>query len=533
MEPIASSRRWVAAVATIAAAAGLFWAFGALPFQDLPAHAGLMALRARLASSPFEQRFFVLAPHLGPYSFFRATGDALVEPLGPVGAVRFLMTLPVVALPAALGWARHRLHGDGALAATSVGICLTLGFMTILGFASYLLGLAALVVAYALWLDPVDDPNGPGFPSLAAECAAACAATAVLLVHGYAFGIFLALAGAASWAQGRSWRTLVRLRALVPATLLAAFMLAEDRAQGSAPVPSAGMPPGAHFAGLWDKLGLLCTPTLMTRWGVDLALGLGLSGLLALAVVETVRGAPKRTGGRIDGARLRALLAGLAVLGAAFLALPRAVGWFGFVDGRLVPLFLILATLAVDTRSMSRWTRAAWDRATPVAAMALVAIAWAASFAFQAEAAGWREVVAAIPAEAFVLNLPLDPDSDVFTAHPFVHYDKLAVLAKAVVVSDVWFHQGTALYPTSEHPALRLPAEYSESNLQRIDWSCYHLQDWDYVLLRTKPRADRPRVPWTLELVVHAGGWWLFATHARSSESPESFFAFAAAASAS
>src|SRR5258708_23771946 len=108
MKAIASSRRWLAAVATMAAGAGVFWAFDALPFQDLPAHAGLMALRHRLAGSPFEQQFFVLSPHLGPSSFFRAAGDLLLAPLGPVGAVRMLMTLPVVALPVALGWARRR-----------------------------------------------------------------------------------------------------------------------------------------------------------------------------------------------------------------------------------------------------------------------------------------------------------------------------------------------------------------------------------------------------------------------------------------
>jgi hypothetical protein len=41
------------------AAVLVFWVFEALPFQDLPAHAGLIAMRHRFGSSPFEQRFFV------------------------------------------------------------------------------------------------------------------------------------------------------------------------------------------------------------------------------------------------------------------------------------------------------------------------------------------------------------------------------------------------------------------------------------------------------------------------------------------
>ena len=46
----------------------VFWVFEALPFQDLPAHAGLIAMRHRFTDGSFESRFFVLAPHIGPYS---------------------------------------------------------------------------------------------------------------------------------------------------------------------------------------------------------------------------------------------------------------------------------------------------------------------------------------------------------------------------------------------------------------------------------------------------------------------------------
>src|SRR5512143_3378862 len=97
------------------AAIAVFWAFDALPFQDLPAHAGLIAMRHRFAESAFEQRFFVLAPHLGPYSLFRFLGEGFVRVIGPVGAVRALGTLPVLATPLALLFARRRLFADGSL----------------------------------------------------------------------------------------------------------------------------------------------------------------------------------------------------------------------------------------------------------------------------------------------------------------------------------------------------------------------------------------------------------------------------------
>jgi hypothetical protein len=208
----------------------------------------------------------------------------------------------------------------------------------------------------------------------------------------------------------------------------------------------------------------------------------------------------------------RALIACLVVLGATFLVLPHSIGWFGFVDGRLVPLVLLLAVMAVHRESLGRTLRAAYDRSGPLAACAMVSIALWASYAFQAEARGWHEVLAAVPSETRLLNLPVEPNSDIFSAHPFIHYDKLALAERPLVVSDLWFHQGTAVYPTADNPALRLPDSYSESDLKRIDWPAYHLEDWDYVLIRTTASAAKPDVPAALALAAHRGGWWLFRT---------------------
>ena len=97
-----------------------------------------------------------------------------------------------------------------------------------------------------------------------------------------------------------------------------------------------------------------------------------------------------------------------------------------------------------------------------------------------------------------------------FTAHPFVHYDKLALIERHVVVSDIWFHQGSAIYPTRNNPAIRLPDSYSESDLRVIHWDDYRWEDWDYVLIRTSPDAPVLEVPLSLELVRHEGGFWLY-----------------------
>ena len=216
-----------------------------------------------------------------------------------------------------------------------------------------------------------------------------------------------------------------------------------------------------------------------------------------------------RAGGDVETRHARALYAAAAAVTVLFLALPHAVGWFGFVDGRLVPVVLVLVFLGVRRSVLPRRLDQALELGATMAAATITTLALVASFAFQREATGFREVLAKIPAGASILNLPLDPNSDIFTAHPFIHYDKLVLAERPALVSDVWFHQGSALYPTPENPALRLPPTYSESDLKVIDWPAYKLEDWDYVLIRTRPSADKPFAPESLVLEEHRGGWWL------------------------
>jgi hypothetical protein len=308
------------------------------------------------------------------------------------------------------------------------------------------------------------------------------------------------------------------MRAFAPALALAAWVAWRERAStvppGSVALPNAAFAP--HYQSALDKLSLLVTPTLLTRSGVDVAIGLSLWVILGSALVASARSlrhpgpAPDDAAASASRLHTRALLVCLVALAAAFLAFPYSIGWFGFVDGRLVPLLLLLGLMAVRQDALGPRLRLTFDLGGPVAAAAMVAIALHASSAFQAEAVGYRSVLARIPIDATVLNLPLDPNSDAFTAHPFVHYDKLVLADRDAVMSDLWFHQGSAVYPTAENPALRLPASYSESDLRSVDWPAYRLEDWDYVLVRTRPSAPAPAVPAVLTLDDHIGGWWLY-----------------------
>jgi hypothetical protein len=506
---------WIGLGAIGVMALVVFWGFEALPFMDLPAHAGLIAMRHRFAESAFEQRFYVLAPHIGPYSLFRFLGEAFVRVIGPIGAVRVLATLPVIATPLALLFSRRRLFADTTPIYGYIGLALSFGFMTLMGFASYLLGVAVMLFGLTLWLELLVAADEEASPDLRRrEIAMALFAPAIFVAHGHAFVLFLLCAGVSAACTGRRAARFLRLRALLPAVALAGWVAWIERGTttppGSVPVVPELVP---LFRGLAEKLELLVTPTLMTRSGIDFAMAIALWVVALACTFYNVRSLLRRPRGAMATPEVRhsrALYACAGALTALFIALPHVVGWFGFVDGRLLPLILMLVLLGSRRDALPRSLSAALDVGAPAFAAALATVALVASYFFQREAVGYREVLARVPAQSTLLNLPLDPNSDVFTAHPFIHYDKLVLAERPVVVSDIWFHQGSALYPTSENPALRLPASYSESDLKLIDWPAYHLEDWDYVLIRTSLTASQPYTPDALTLDQHVGGWWLF-----------------------
>jgi hypothetical protein len=265
----------------------------------------------------------------------------------------------------------------------------------------------------------------------------------------------------------------------------------------------------------------------MTRTGVDLLVGVGIWIFATSAVLRSIpKAGESQRPAEVASPVIyyaRTLRTGALALFVIFAALPHSIGWFGFVDGRLLPIVLYLALLSIDRERIGPLHRTLLTRGAPIAALAVVSMALLSSYRFQEEARGYREVLAKVPVEARVLNLPLDPDSDMFAAHPFVHYDKLVLAERPIVVSDVWFHQGSALYPTAQNPALRLPSTYSESGLTFVDWPAYEFSDWDYILMRTRPDATSTGAPTTvrsngtevpLRLVDHRGGWWLYSSRA-------------------
>jgi hypothetical protein len=260
----------------------------------------------------------------------------------------------------------------------------------------------------------------------------------------------------------------------------------------------------------------------MTRSGLDVAVGLAIWGVLLASLWATLRDGepPTDEADRRSRKHTQALLVAAAGAAAMFVVLPHAFEWFGFIDGRMVPIVLFLIIACIRRRALGVRLEGILGGVAWCAACVMVSIVLFASYLFQDEAHGYREVLSAVPAEASLLNLPIDPDSAVFTAHPFVHYDKLAAVDRDILPSDVWADRATALYATPDNPQTRLPADYNSANLKSVDWTSFDLSDWSHVLIRTRPGAAAPETPGRLTLLKHEGGFWLYTTASAEGRPP-------------
>lgn len=453
----------------------------------MPAHAGLIALRDRLqhpatdAAALAEASQLMAAPTLGPYSLYRGVGGALARLVGPLAAVRALATLAWFGLPLSLAFARWRLWGRWLPRDLWTGLALGLGLTTLLGLTSFQLGAALLLVANAEWLHVLGRPTRAGLWRVSAL------ACLVFVAHGFAF-VLLALLAMVAWRtfsprRPGSWAAWVP-----PAVVASAAWWAAHRIHVTTPAVS-WLP---RYEPLSAKLALLSSPTLFSRYGVDAAVSLVLWTLAGAALWRS-----RAAGGVVRALRWQALA---LVLG--FALAPHAIGWFGFIDARLLPSALALALLLpVGARGPS-------DRLLAASAWIVVGTALVAVLHFTDEARGWQ-MVTRIPAGSRVLHVPMAPDSRHLAVHPFLHYDKLALIDRPMVVSDLWFHQGSAVYPRATHPALRLPrSRYAIPD--PFAWTAVALAEWDYVLVRTTPDHPPPRLPDGLSLLAHEGGFWLY-----------------------
>jgi hypothetical protein len=502
---------WVLFALLELGAIAVFWCFDAAPFMDFPLHAGVMAMRQRQPHSAFLQQYFVLTSDFGGYPLYRIAADALAGLIGPLAAIRAISTIPVVALPLAMHYARRRLYGDNSPLFVFAALILSFGYMTQMGLSPFLAAFPVLIWALTKWLVLLNEADAGRKPR-GNEIGLAVLAAVLVMIHAYAFGILVFVMLVTAFSAKPLRPRLLRLRVLLPAVLLllfTAWLTMNSRLPPGVVVPV--KPFDAVYGSLLDKLGLLIGPALTTRTGIDVVVGILIWAAAVLGLLATSRSAMPGHAVALRNSCVALLL--------AFAILPHRARSFDFIDSRLLPLVLLLAFMAIDLDAVAPAWRRRGAAAAALAATVIVGLELFAMQRFQGEAAGYREVFARIPAESRLLYFPIEPDSRIFVSHPFVHYDKLAFVERAAMPSQFHFHHASGIFPTGANPILRLPPEYVSSRIRRIGWPAYRLQDWDFVLIRLFPDSPAPAVPAGLKLVERRGGWWLYrscAAHGRA-----------------
>jgi hypothetical protein len=483
------------------------------PYQDLPAHAAMLAMRLRLPSSVFLQQYLQRGSCLGPYSTFLGLGHLLGPLLGAERALRIIGALANLALPAAVVLARRRILHDPWADAPFVALALSLGFLTAQGFSSFLLGLAAFVLAFAAWIDLL----GQGGPRRGLVLAGLALASA--LTHGFAFVLLLSSVAISALAAG-GWRSSARGRVLLGAAALAPGLLFLTAVY----LRDRGLyPPDVNdtlveMRGVAGKAQAMFLPTVFSRLGLDAAACAVLYGLLGRAAVRALRG--RDAGARDAVARQRAVIMKTAiVLLVLAVAAPARLGFFGSLDVRLATAALLLATLgaapatARAPSSGGRLDAILTGAPAPLATVMVLLLGITASL-FQREARAVDTLLDRVPTGARLLYLPVDPFSRYWAASPFFHMEKRALFHRDLLVSNVWLHPGTALRATPAGLPLLTTTPVDTGDGQ-IPWSRYDVRPWDYVLTRTSEATAPPPVPPSLELVGAADRMRLYRNRAR------------------
>jgi hypothetical protein len=484
-----------------------------LPHQDFPGHVAMLAIRERLGSSAFLQRYLASGSILGPYSGFLGLGHALAPAMGAEGAVRVIGALASCALPCALLLAHRRLCGRRWWGAGFLGLVITLGHLSAQGLISFLLGLAVMVLAFTGWVQIIQD-DADRWPRARRRLRlSAMVALALLtaLTHGFAFLLLLLAAGVALAVGCRSrWRAgLGRVWVFLPAVL--ALLLVQLRDGGQYPAALAEGPIALRSLG--GKLLLPFLTTFLSRLGLDAVVAAVLWLLLGAVALQTIRAARLMPPGTPPAPALLLTRSGAVLAGLALLA-PYRIHFFSSFDLRVACTALLVAMLAVVPAAHSPRLRRALHVGPPLLAGTMVLTLWVAGLLFQREATSIDPLLRKIPEHTRLLYLPVNPDSRVWAAAPFWHLEKRVLFDRDLLVANVWLHQGSALFPTAIGAPLLSVTPLATADGE-VRWSRYDLGPWDHVLVRNGRATGPLGKPSALELVASAGGMHLYRNRGR------------------
>jgi hypothetical protein len=501
-----TSRGWaaLAALAGLAACVPL-WSSHFLPFQDAPQHLAAIAVLADQGSAAARTRpWFEVALGRAQYTGFYVPAALLARAVGPDAAIRLLLSLVALLLPASSWMLLAAFGRDRRLAVLAPALFHTAPLY--IGLYHFVAAVPVACAAIALFERELQSPR------IWRALALALLAMALSSLHLSALCVVLGAAGLLSITAGARPARLARaLAPLAPALALLGSWAARPPPARPAAIGGIAPPLGSSWQSPLDQVRDLLRFGNVLTGRVDELFAAALGAVwIALWVSARKLPRPERA--------FRLPLVALALLG-IYLVAPVTIGYIAYIHLRAVPFLLILGLLSAP---VGRDRRASRLLGAAVVLQLLYCGKLVSSYrAFDAEASppALAQVLEQADGGRRLLSLMLDPKSKVVHFEPYLHFGLYYQIERG---GRARFNFGELPWMPvrfrRDLPAQRLPLHW-EFHPGFFDWAAART-DADYVLLRTRdtdPDGDRADDPepgpefaegWQLQAA--AGRWQLF-----------------------
>jgi hypothetical protein len=474
---------WAFAVCA-AAVTALLWSVEYLPLVDLPQHVAQLAYWIHYDDPAFgfaEQFRFVVSPYFVGIGLARVA--ALALPLA--AAMKLVITLAVIALPWSIARLLRHVGVDRWWAL--LGFPLALGFSFQWGFFAWNVALPLFLLALPSTLSYARRPTVRG------GAVVGLAGVVLFWAHGLMLVLFLAVAGAAVAVAVRPRRRalVALLPLLVPLGLAVSWRLSIPRAETDLGILSHARP----WALAWLR---------PIEW-LSLSLSAGFNPMataFGCAMVALLLAAGLRP------SRERLRWVPFAVAAACYALMPWAAVNVAYLNQRFAVFLIPLALVGFDAgprRVPARWLQVA----TLALVLGVIGHNAVRFHRFDAEARGFKQIVAATGPAPRLLYLPFDAGVPGFETLPFLHFSAYIQAERGGTIN---FSGASTAGTVIQYRAGRAPGTRYRLHQQPqlFDWRVDG--DHDHFLVRTSAPDPRELFPAEvpLRLAAHVGRWWLF-----------------------
>jgi hypothetical protein len=470
---------------------------------DLPQHAATVSLLSNLHNPDFRFADLFWVNWFTPYLFSDVLCFGLTPLLGIVATCKFLTSVALMAVPLCTALLMQESGSDPFWAVLTIAALY--GFTYSWGLLNYLvatpIGLLFLVFAMRHGKKPT-----PG-----SSIVLAVFAVFLFFCHALICALFLAVAGFYTLAQAGNLRqAIARISPMLAAIpIMLAWYLRASKELAS------------QQATTWD-LGWF-TSVYPEYFGGRVSgfparlLGLHLPSPVCILIVISLFSIPLLAGER-PCKRLTAWIP-LALCVGILLFAPSSMLWVWAISHRFTIFALPFFLMALRPAEVKR---PAWRIAAVLLVAGWVAVITVQTVRFDAEASGFKQVLAKMEPNERALSLIFTPWTGGFISPVFLHFPAWYSASKMGVVDVNFTLWPTELvrYQPAAAPPVRLGWEWypDKFNWRRWGGSAYRYfvvrapTDEGYQLFRG--------VPCSISLEAHAGDWWLYESYCFSRSQP-------------